>query len=37
MEQKLLIYNTLTRTKERFTPLHAPNVCLLYTSDAADE
>ena len=22
MEQKLLIYNTLTRTKERFTPLH---------------
>ena len=26
MEQKLLIYNTLTRTKERFTPLHAPNV-----------
>ena len=26
MEQKLLIYNTLTRTKERFTPHHAPNV-----------
>ena len=26
MEQKLLIYNTLTRTKERFIPLHAPNV-----------
>lgn len=26
MEQKLLIYNTLTRTKERFAPLHAPNV-----------
>ena len=26
MESKLLIYNTLTRTKERFTPLHAPNV-----------
>ena len=36
MEQKLLIYNTLTRTKERFTPLHAPNVgmyvCLLEKS-----
>ena len=26
MEQKLLIYNTLSRTKERFVPLHAPNV-----------
>lgn len=26
MEQKLLIYNTLTRQKERFIPLHAPNV-----------
>lgn len=26
MEQKLLIYNTLTRSKERFEPLHAPNV-----------
>ena len=26
MEQKLLIYNTLTRQKERFVPLHAPNV-----------
>ena len=26
MEQKLLIYNTLTRRKERFEPLHAPNV-----------
>ena len=26
MEQKFLIYNTLTRSKERFEPLHAPNV-----------
>ena len=26
MEQPLLIYNTLTRQKERFQPLHAPNV-----------
>ncbi len=26
MEQNLLIYNTLTRTKELFKPLHAPNV-----------
>lgn len=26
MEQKLLIYNTLTRTKEVFEPLHAPHV-----------
>ncbi len=26
MEQKLVIYNTLTRQKERFEPLHAPNV-----------
>ena len=26
MEQTLLIYNTLTRKKERFEPLHAPNV-----------
>ncbi len=26
MEQKLLIYNTLSRAKERFVPLHAPNV-----------
>ena len=26
MEQTLLIYNTLTRQKERFEPLHAPNV-----------
>ena len=26
MEQKLLIYNTLTRSKERFEPVHAPNV-----------
>ena len=26
MEQKLLIYNTLTRSKERFEPIHAPNV-----------
>lgn len=25
-EQTLLIYNTLTRSKERFEPLHAPNV-----------
>nr|MBP7472539.1 cysteine--tRNA ligase [Prevotella sp.] len=26
MEQNFLIYNTLTRTKELFKPLHAPNV-----------
>lgn len=26
MEQQLLIYNTLTRNKERFVPLHAPHV-----------
>ena len=26
MEQTLLIYNTMTRKKERFEPLHAPNV-----------
>ena len=26
MEQKLLIYNTLTRSKELFKPLHTPNV-----------
>ncbi len=26
MQQKLLIYNTLSRRKERFEPLHAPNV-----------
>ena len=26
MEQNLLIYNTLTRTKQLFKPLHAPNV-----------
>ena len=26
MQQSLLIYNTLTRQKERFEPLHAPNV-----------
>lgn len=26
MEQTLLIYNTLHRQKERFEPLHAPNV-----------
>ncbi|HEY9542376.1 cysteine--tRNA ligase [Prevotella sp.] len=26
MEQTLLIYNTLTRRKEKFVPLHAPNV-----------
>ena len=43
MENKLTIYNTLSRQKELFVPLHAPHVgmyvcgCLLYTSDAADE
>ena len=26
MEQSLIIYNTLTRRKERFVPLHAPHV-----------
>jgi len=26
MEQRLIIYNTLTRRKETFAPLHAPNV-----------
>ena len=26
MDSKLVIYNTLTRQKERFEPLHAPNV-----------
>ena len=26
MEQKLLIYNTLSRTKQLFEPIHAPNV-----------
>ena len=26
MESKLVVYNTLTRQKERFEPLHAPNV-----------
>jgi cysteinyl-tRNA synthetase len=26
MEQKLIIYNTLSRTKEPFVPLHAPHV-----------
>ena len=26
MEQKLLIHNTLTRTKQLFEPIHAPNV-----------
>ena len=26
MEQKFFVYNTLTRCKELFTPLHAPNV-----------
>ena len=26
MESKLVIYNTLTRQKERFEPLHSPNV-----------
>lgn len=28
MESKLMIYNTLSRKKERFEPLHAPNVGL---------
>ena len=43
------IYNTLTRQKEEFVPVHPGkvgmyvcgptvyNYCLLYTSDAADE
>ena len=26
MQQPLIIYNTLTRQKELFKPLHAPNV-----------
>ena len=26
MDSKLVIYNTLTRQKERFEALHAPNV-----------
>ena len=26
MDNKLVIYNTLTRTKEQFVPLHAPHV-----------
>ena len=26
MENKLIIYNTLTRKKEEFVPLHAPHV-----------
>ena len=26
MENRLIIYNTLTRTKEAFVPLHAPHV-----------
>ena len=26
MKQTLLVYNTLHRQKERFEPLHAPNV-----------
>ncbi|MCD8291965.1 MAG: cysteine--tRNA ligase [Prevotella sp.] len=26
MEQRLIIYNTLTRTKQRFEPIHTPNV-----------
>ena len=30
MEQTLLIYNTLHRQKERFEPLHAPNVASGY-------
>ena len=32
MEQKLLIYNTLTRTKERFTPLHAPTWACMFVA-----
>ena len=28
MENRLMIYNTLTRKKELFEPLHAPNVGL---------
>ena len=35
MENKLTIYNTLTRRKELFVPLHAPHVgmyvCVLFT------
>ena len=31
------IYNSMTRKKEPFVPLHEGKVCLLYTSDAADE
>ncbi len=26
MQQRLFVYNTLTRKKEEFVPLHAPNV-----------
>ena len=41
MEHPISIYNTLTRKKEQFIPLHEPHVgmyvCLLYTSDAADD
>ena len=32
MESKLVIYNTLTRQKERFEPLHAPNVGMYVSS-----
>ena len=28
MENKLTIYNTLSRQKELFVPLHAPHVCM---------
>ena len=36
MEQKLLIYNTLSRSKELFKPLHAPHVGM-YIWDTNDQ